>query len=407
MRREQMWSVVLIVAAIHLIPAVAVAWLLLRSEVEPPPSPASPPPRQRPRAVVAPKQPPAKAIAPPRKEPAILRETVVLPTLDTPIPAGKSVVWCASFQMAWDRLREDIVGEPIRLAGADDLVDRLNRNAFTGKAITPENTYAVAGRYEDGIVEKVRKDMAKRFPDVKLPALEELKEGALAFAYLQSRVRFPVPFRNLPKGMEFQDSTGHSRRVEGFGFRAPATGLQEQAVILHYGWSSEEKPPTFAIDPCWNSKPDQLVLARIDRKETLAATLADVEKAIASFPPDSEHHGFIWGDSLWIPVLSLEVEHRFKELEGPNRTFLNERMRGLFLQKAIQSVRFQLDANGADLASMARIPMKKFRPAQHLVFDRPFLLYARKRGEKQPFLVMWIDNSGLMQPHKEPPPMDD
>src|SRR5438552_18000947 len=34
-----------------------------------------------------------------------LRQTAIVPTLDTPVPEGKSAVWCASFQLAWDRLK--------------------------------------------------------------------------------------------------------------------------------------------------------------------------------------------------------------------------------------------------------------------------------------------------------------
>jgi hypothetical protein len=30
-------------------------------------------------------------------------------------------------------------------------------------------------------------------------------------------------------------------------------------------------------------------------------------------------------------------------------------------------------------------------------FDRPFLLYLKKRDAKSPFLVMWNDNANLLQ----------
>jgi hypothetical protein len=178
---------------------------------------------------------------------------------------------------------------------------------------------------------------------------------------------------------------------------ADSQQLQQQVHILHVGLSGEEKPVTFAIDPCRGSSPDQLVLARTERKATLAATLAEVEKAIASFPSDSENGGFIPGDQLWIPVLNMDVEHHFRELEGRKRPFLNNRMRGQFLGTAVQTVRFKLDANGAEMASTGRGAAIKLRPVQNLTFNRPFIIYARKRGGKLPFLVMWIDNHGLMQ----------
>src|SRR5437868_3423219 len=43
-----------------------------------------------------------------------LRQTVIVSTLDTPIPDGKSAIWCSSFQLAWNRLKAGVVGGPIQ-----------------------------------------------------------------------------------------------------------------------------------------------------------------------------------------------------------------------------------------------------------------------------------------------------
>ncbi|HZT82935.1 MAG TPA: hypothetical protein VFA26_22075 [Gemmataceae bacterium] len=42
-----------------------------------------------------------------------LERTVVLPTLDSPIPEGKSAIWCVSFQLAWNRLKDEVAREPM------------------------------------------------------------------------------------------------------------------------------------------------------------------------------------------------------------------------------------------------------------------------------------------------------
>src|SRR5262245_8297100 len=39
-----------------------------------------------------------------------LQQTIIVPTLDSPIPDGKSAIWCVSFQLAWNRLKEDFQG---------------------------------------------------------------------------------------------------------------------------------------------------------------------------------------------------------------------------------------------------------------------------------------------------------
>src|SRR5262245_4719291 len=135
--------------------------------------------------------PPALAFSGPSTE---LRHTVVVPTLDTPIPPGKSAIWCGSFQLAWDSLKNDVVGEPVRIAGAEEVAGRLNKAALPAGTIAEENYYARAGLVRDGIVGQIRADMRRRFPHVELPPLEDDGFVAHAFAYLKGRIRFPIPY---------------------------------------------------------------------------------------------------------------------------------------------------------------------------------------------------------------------
>src|SRR5262245_47301714 len=83
-----------------------------------------------------------------------LRQTVVVPTLDSSIPEGKSVIWCASFQLAWNRLKEDVVKGPVRLANAQPLADLLNRADGSEDDLDRDSVYAAAGLAADGIVER-------------------------------------------------------------------------------------------------------------------------------------------------------------------------------------------------------------------------------------------------------------
>src|SRR5262245_61995271 len=42
-----------------------------------------------------------------------LQRTAILPTLDSPIPGGKSAIWCISLQLAWNVLKDDVAGGPV------------------------------------------------------------------------------------------------------------------------------------------------------------------------------------------------------------------------------------------------------------------------------------------------------
>ena len=74
-----------------------------------------------------------------------LKQSVIIPTLDTPIPEGKNVIWCASFPMAWDRLKNDVIGEPVRVANAEAVAERLNKAVVKDADLPDGSYYAAAG----------------------------------------------------------------------------------------------------------------------------------------------------------------------------------------------------------------------------------------------------------------------
>jgi hypothetical protein len=74
-----------------------------------------------------------------------LRQTVIVPTLDTPLPAGKNAIWCASFQLAWNRLSKDTLKDPIQVKNAEAVAERLNQAQLSEKDLPPGTFYAAAG----------------------------------------------------------------------------------------------------------------------------------------------------------------------------------------------------------------------------------------------------------------------
>ena len=115
----------------------------------------------------------------------------VVPTLDAPIPEGKSAVWCASFQVAWNRLAMDVVKGPPQISGAEEPCRRLNGQAV-GETDLPEGSfYAAAGWSKDGIRERIRKEMAAAFPSAPPPNIGGA--GGVAYAYLEAGVKFEIP----------------------------------------------------------------------------------------------------------------------------------------------------------------------------------------------------------------------
>jgi hypothetical protein len=329
-----------------------------------------------------------------------LLQTVIVPTLDSPIPEGKSAIWCASFQFAWNRLKDNVAKEPIQLTNAQPLADRLNRADQSEDDVEPDALYAAAGLAKDGIVERIQAQMASKFPNVPRPELNVPLGGAVAYAYLAASAKYDYPYFENDEPFMFRDSSGKETAVGSFGIREKDDyayeRLREQVQILYCPRPAIQRNQLyeFILDPCKTSQPYQIVLARIDPKPTLAETLADVRQKIEArttrFGPKLGPR-----DTLLVPNMAWKVSHRFKELEGGDKVFLNPALGGLYLDTAMQTIQFRLDRYGAELASESKVLMKPI--ASYFDFNRPFLVYMTKRGGQHPFFVAWVENAELLE----------
>jgi hypothetical protein len=340
-----------------------------------------------------------RPLPPPRPSDGF-KATVMVPTLETPIPASKSAIWCGAFQLAWNRMKTDVAKEPLRIQGAEALCTILNACAFNDADLTPESFYAAAGLEQDGIEARIRREMGERFPGVSPELTPVPGRSAVAYAYLAAGLRFTYAYVEQKEGVPFREGSGRLATVRGFGVRSSESHAYRDAYrqprVLYHG--PDEPPREYVVDLDPKSGPQQIVLAMMKRPTTLAEGIAWVEKNTAS--GDSE--GFRGGESLIVPEVAMGIVHHFAELEGPDRVFLNPVLREDYVAVARQFIQFRLDRGGAELRAeaefaAAKAAMPSGAPLQ-LLFDRPFLLLMKKRGASRPYFAVWIDNLEILEP---------
>ena len=329
-----------------------------------------------------------------------LKQTVIVPTLDTPAPAGKNVIWCASFQLAWDRLRDDLIRQPLQVANAQTIVDRLNAGKVAETSLPPEGYYAGAGKIVEGIVQQIRAEMARRFPSV-TPAVTDAPDGLLAYSYLTANIKFTTPYFDRKTRDVFTDSAGRTTPVSTFGLFETASTvavnhrLAEQIDVL-YSHSGDKgiEPKEFALDLCKTSRPSQIVLACVEPKDTLAATIDSLERKINQWEGQQHDREFSAEDILAVPNLNWRVTRHFTELEGTDKVVQNPGWTDYWIAEAVQMIDFRLGKSGANLASESRVYAGCI--PRRFMFTRPFLIVMKVRGQRHPYFVMWVGNAELL-----------
>jgi hypothetical protein len=316
--------------------------------------------------------------------------TILVPSWADPIPPGKNVLWCASFQLAWDRLKADVAHGPVLLEGADAAA--LNASEIPEGDLPSGSYYAAAGRGPE-VLARIRDDMARLFPTV-LPDLTPQTVEIAAYAYLRAGVRFDPPFFDSRKPLLFSDGSGRTIGVNAFGVRPEdeyAYNRLRERVEVVFETRDRKNPsavPEFVVDPCRTSAPNQILLAMVPRRKTLRETWAYVRtKLLPDGPP------LMPNDTLLVPNIRCEMVQEFEALEG--RRLRNPGLSGMRIDVARQAIEFRLNRGGAELGSEAQVMAVPVPTHYH--FDRPFLVVMRKRGADHPFFLLWVDNREILE----------
>jgi len=317
-----------------------------------------------------------------------LKRTIVVATDGARIPDGENVLWCASFQLAWDAYRRDLLGgSPLQLGppAPTDEVAALNGEPFPPGALDASAFVAMAGRGRDGIEGRFQDALAAKFGEeargLDLPSL--LPDDLAAFAVLVKDLPFEHSFDEYGS-LKFE---GSERAVRAFGMSRHSGGPDKRAVLdqlrIHMADAANpDRPEGFVIEISVRGGRDRLLLARVDPAPTLRETWERVRDAAreSGEAPDED-------TVLAIPKLNFDITHRFTELEGKPPALL----------AAFERTRFRLDETGARLESYAYMVARESVDRAFL-FDHPFLLALVQKGATRPYLLLWIGNDELLTP---------
>ncbi|WP_319586301.1 hypothetical protein [uncultured Desulfobulbus sp.] len=319
-----------------------------------------------------------------------LKGTIVTPHMEQKIVPGKNVLWCSTFQLAWNELC-DLGGGSVKLKLDSSMADILSKRGASKADIDDASYVAVAGFAEDGSVEKIRQELKTKFNGQESPDLLNRlapKSGFIAYGYLFKSLPFEWAFDRFSDKLTFQD-----KKVECFGVEQylPEDEPREarsgkQISILDY-----KDQDDFIIELKTLQKKDHLILAKIKPLETLDQTVRSVMNRMKNGRPVD----FTDSADMYIPVLDFDLLKDYSELKRIIQSS-NKRLNGQPIEVALQSIRFRLDETGAVLKSEAIMVACLSRT--NLVFDKPFLVLLQRDSAKNPYFALWVGNTELLLP---------
>lgn len=316
-----------------------------------------------------------------------LKKTSVTAHLEKQIKEGENIIYCSTFQIAWNELADNIIKEDIKLKDAPFAAEALNHRLASKNDLSDKDYIAMSGFGKDDIVSKINKALKQKFKD-NAPVVEEdlNSDDILAYAYLYKNIEFKDVFEKIKEPIVF-----NGEKVQSFGInksQPKARKLEEQVQVVDY-----KDKDDFIIKLKSKSDKDEIILAKITPEKDLVSTIKKIDRRIEA----SDNADLTNYTSLKIPKFNFDITKSYDELVS--KYLMNKGFEDYFIRKAMQNIKFKLDEKGAVLKSEAKIVGEKSAAIvepRAFIFDKPFMIILKEKEANMPYFSMWVDNTEIM-----------
>ena len=305
---------------------------------------------------------------------------------------GQDTAWCGTFQLIWNDLKNDLAKQDIIFMQEPDLqvVKNLNKETFKTEDISENSYYKVYGNPTLELKEQIEKAIKEKFNE-ESEILDDFSWGSnnpkdyFLYCMLKKEFEFPVAFKELEDG-EF--ANGKYSKIKYFGLEKDAEEeLRNQVEVLYYN-----SPSQFAVK-LKTKQNDEIILARGEEGNTFQEIYNNINTNSENYEGIKE---FTKKDELKIPNIDFKQKTEFTELEQKEFSFANGDV--YIIDKALQTIEFELDKEGGKIKSEAGIMTKEMAIATDEIeerkfnFDDEFVIFLKENDKEKPYFAASISD---------------
>jgi len=326
--------------------------------------------------------------------------------LETKIMEHQSLIYCETFQLAWNKFYH-ILNEPIILNNPPDYVNFLNKNIKNLSILKDSEYVAQFGFIKDGIVNKINDELIQKFRiGTALSESTLPPNGIILYACLSKTFEFRLNFENIEEPFTFKSANGNLSSIASFGLKKNTSTdskkiyqrklKNNQVDVCYY-----DEKQGFIIKLYSKTNGEVLTISTVPPLETLEKTYHQIK----SLCKNSYKRFILVEDTLQIPKIDFKLSHSFDELL--DKCVLNEKLvkKNYFIAKATQFINFSLNEKGEKSESMGEVDKRSDDsiPISHdYIVNGPFIIYLtdifndESDLEEPPYFMMYIGNDDLL-----------
>ena len=320
----------------------------------------------------------------------------VVPTMSDKITTDSS--WCGTFQLVWNDMKNNVVKKDIIFDPQKEMVENLNKEEFNENMISDEYYYKAYGLKTLKLKEEIEEGVKEKFnqeSDIldKIDWSEDELDNPndpntdryFFYTMLYRKFEFMQEFETLENGKfgnKYDD-------IEYFGINDNSEkSAREQINVLYYNSKND-----FAI--IINTKTDdEVIFCKNPKGKTFNKIYENMNKKADKYTSNKEFKSI---DKFKAPKLMFEMEKEYTELEGEEFETVNGVGK---IEKAIQTIEFNLDEKGGEIKSEAAIDMmdttsmrmESEEEPRYFYLDDTFTIFLREKGKSLPYFAGRVED---------------
>ena len=327
----------------------------------------------------------------------IANNIYIVPTFNDEIKSDTA--WCATFNLIWNDLKNDIVKQDIRFKDNNEFVNNLNKELFKESDISDEYYYKIYGKKTIKLKNEIEKNIKEKFNQTsdildKFDWSESsLDNGSSSF---ERHIFYTMLYREFKYNTKFveldEDKFNDKENVKYFGVKDNKDAYKNQIQIIYYNDEND-----FAIKLTTTSN-DEIILNKNPEGNSFKDIYSNIIDESLKYKGDKEFNKL---DNFKMPYINLNVLKEYEELE--NKEFYDLNNNKLIIEKALQTIKFELNENGGKIKSEAGMDVVKFsslnpkEESRNFNIDSTFAIFLKETNKDKPYFAARINDISKYQ----------
>ena len=299
-----------------------------------------------------------------------------------------NTIWCGTFQLIWNDMKNDLAKQDIEFTPQSKLVENLNKETFTTKDLSDKYYYKIYGTPTRELKSQIEKDIKKKFNE-KSDILDDfewvVKDPKDCFLYtmLKKEFKFEKEFEELENS-----NFGNHQNISYFGIKTNSENYESRTQVTVLYYNSKED---FAIK-LKTKQEDEVILCKNPNGNTFNEIYKNINENSKNFRGNKNLEK---GELLKIPNIKVNEKTEFTELE--QKIFFSSNGEEYEIEKALQTIQFELDKTGGKVKSEAGMMVRKntatlIDETREFSLNDTFAIFLVEHGKENPYFAGKINN---------------